>query len=233
MQPYTLQDVNKTVSFLKSLAEEMLKYISKSIDRNIDVGFITFFGDCSYDGHGILIDGKPYVFFDLNAIIPRLGFYNFRTFITHELLHAIHYYLNPNFYRANYQTVEERYFKLLFAEGIATHLSSVITSEKMEYAYCFGYISKKQVMEWIRNSEKMKSHIGNDINKAINRSTLDNSLYNRLFGIEDFSMLTSYRLGYYYGSEIIKWLLEYKNINDVLTLDYNQASKSIYRYFIK
>src|SRR5690625_6578047 len=78
----------------------------------------------------MLIKGKPYVFFDLNAIIPRIDFYNFNVFATHEILHAIHYYLNPEFYQLNHRTIEEKYLKLLLSEGIATHLSHVITKDR-------------------------------------------------------------------------------------------------------
>lgn len=212
MQTYSLQDISDTVSFLESLALEMIKLININLNREIDLGIITFFGDCSYDGHGILIDGKPYVFFDLNAIIPRLDVYNFRVFIIHEMLHSIHYHLNPDFYRENYRLVEEKYLKLMLAEGIATHLSFLISKEKVEDAYWFGYLKQDQVWDWIRNCEKIKDEVGNDLRQSIDTGTLDNYLYNRLFGIDDFKMLTSYRVGYYYGAEIVKGFLEEREI---------------------
>lgn len=211
MQAYSSQEVSKTVSFLKTLSEEILYQINDILNRDVVLDIITFFGDCSYDGHAILIDGKPYIFFDLNAILPRLDFYNFKAFITHEMIHGVHYILNPAFYRGNYHTVEEKYLKLLFAEGIATYLS--------------------QVWEWVRNCEKMKNDIGNNLQQAINLGKLDNHLYNCLFGIDDFEMVTSYRTGYYYGSEIVKYFVEEKNINDVLLLDYKGAKKLIDDYF--
>lgn len=231
MREHTLKDVSKTVSFLNSKAKEVLDLINNSLNTDIVPAVITFFGDCSYDGHGILIDGKPYVFFDLNAVIPRIDFYNFTAFITHEMLHPIHYSLNPNFYRRNYRTVEEKYLKLLLAEGIATHLSYVISKEKIEDTYWFGYLKPDEVRDWIKNCEKMKNDIGTDLHRAIDAGKLDNSLYNRLFGIEDFTMLTSYRTGYYYGAEIVKGFLEENNVNDVLTLDYGRAKEVIKDYF--
>lgn len=231
MQAHTLYDVSETVSFLKSMAKEVLNRINNSLNRDVDTDIVTFFGDCSYDGHGILIDKKPYVFFDLNAVIPRFDFYNFNAFITHEMLHSIHYSLNPDFYRGNHRTVEEKYLKLLLSEGIATHLSYVISQEKIEDTYWFGYLESEQVWEWIRNCEKVKNDIGAGLYKVIDEGKLDNSLYDRLFGIEDFSMLTSYRTGYYYGAEIVKGLLTRRNINDVLALNYSDAKDIIKKYF--
>ncbi|MHC0551934.1 DUF2268 domain-containing putative Zn-dependent protease [Salinicoccus sp. CNSTN-B1] len=231
MQAYSTQEVSKSVSFLKTLSEEILYQINDILNRDVVLDIITFFGDCSYDGHAILIDGKPYIFFDLNAVLPRLDFYNFKAFITHEMIHGVHYILNPAFYRGNYHTVEEKYLKLLFAEGIATYLSSVISKEKIEDAYWFGYLKTNQVSKWVRNCEKMKNDIGNNLQQAINLGKLDKPFYNRLFGIDDFEMVTSYRTGYYYGSEIVKYFLEEKNINDALLLDYKGAKKLISGYF--
>lgn len=53
MQTYSLQEVSETVIFLKSLAEKMLKQIKKTLNRDVHLGIITFFGDCSYVSHGI------------------------------------------------------------------------------------------------------------------------------------------------------------------------------------
>src|SRR5699024_9720631 len=160
MQAYTLHDVSETVSFLESMAKEVLNRINNCLNRDVDIDIVTFFGDCSYDGHGILIDKKPYVFFDLNAVMPRLDFYNFNAFVTHEMVHSIHYSLNPDFYRGNHRTVEEKYLKLLLSEGIATHLSYVISEEKIEDTYWFGYLESEQVWEWIKNCKKIKDDIG-------------------------------------------------------------------------
>ncbi|MUV38813.1 hypothetical protein JNUCC1_02684 [Lentibacillus sp. JNUCC-1] len=232
MRLYTLQDVSETISFLESMAEEVLYRINDVLNRDADFDIIVFFGDCSYDGHGILIDKQPYVFFDLNAIIPRLDFYNFNAFITHEMLHALHYSLNPDFYRGNFRAVEERYLKLLLSEGIATHLSYVISEEKIEDTYWFGYLKSEHVWDWVKNCETMKADTGADLHRAIDAGKLDNTLYNRLFGIEDFTKLTSYRTGYYYGAEIVKdFLADREDVNEVLTLDYSKAKDIIHDYF--
>ncbi len=44
-------------------------------------------------------------------------------FVTHELLHGIHYSYNPCFYPKYYNSIEEKYFKRMIAEGIAINLS--------------------------------------------------------------------------------------------------------------
>lgn len=147
--------------------------------------------------------------------------------MTHEMLHPIHYSLNPDFYRGNYRTVEEKYLKLLFSEGIATHFSYVISEEKLEDTYWFGYLEQEQVWDWIKNCEKMKDEIGVQLYEAIEADKIDHSLYNRLFGIEDFTKLTFYRTGYYYGAEMVKKTLQERDINDVLTMNYREVKDRI------
>jgi len=231
MKMYNEHDTYKAISFLKSTVQTELSKVKNYLNIDTDLHMVTFFGDCSYDGHGMLIKGKPYVFFDLNAIIPRIDFYNFNVFATHEILHAIHYYLNPEFYQLNHRTIEEKYLKLLLSEGIATHLSHVITKENKEDAYWFGYLEPEQVLHWINNCENMKKDISHSLHETIHANEFNNLLFNRLFGIDDFTKPTSYRLGYYYGSEIIKKFLQEKHVRDVLTLSYEQARKRIYNYF--
>src|SRR5690625_6386114 len=88
MKMYNEHDTYKTISFLKSTVQTELSKVKNYLNIDTDLHMVTFFGDCSYDGHGMLIKGKPYVFFDLNAIIPRIDFYNFNVFATHEILRS-------------------------------------------------------------------------------------------------------------------------------------------------
>lgn len=231
MQSYTLEDVFNIASFLASSCKDRLHQINTYINQEIKVGIIIFFGDCCYDGHGILIDHKPYVFFDLNAIIPRRNIYNFKMFVTHEILHAIHYFLNPEFYPKNHHTSVEQYLKLLFSEGIATYLSYQISGGKIEHSYWFGYLTTEQVGEWMKNCKQFKKDIGIGLRRIISEQTFEPSLYNRLFGIEDLEKITSYRTGYFYGAEIVKNLLKKRDVNDVLTLHYSRVRQLIMDYF--
>ncbi|WP_085829267.1 hypothetical protein [Clostridium massiliodielmoense] len=96
-------------------------FCKKGLENNI--GLIIFIGDGSIDGHGIIIDNNTYVFIDLSAIIPNISKYNLSTFMVHETIHALHYDLNKEFYPKNYLSVEDRFFKKLISEGIATEFS--------------------------------------------------------------------------------------------------------------
>ncbi|MDQ0159503.1 hypothetical protein [Alkalibacillus salilacus] len=228
---YSTNDINGSIEFLRTLTAEMFYSINDSLRLDFEVGVVVFIGDCSYDGHGILFDGKPYVFLDLSAIIPRLNIYNLNTFITHELIHSIHYFINPDFYRGNFKSIEEKYYKLIFAEGIATKLSSELTNDSDEQIYWFGFLDAMKVKNWINNCEKMKSEIGKEIKNAINTEAFDNALNNKLFSIEDFEKLDMYRVGYYYGAKIVGQFLEHKTIDEVLRLNYAEARKYINDYF--
>src|SRR5699024_6182586 len=198
MESYSEEDILQVASFLHEKTKEVMEDISSVIDIDFDIDLITFLGDCSFDGHGILLEGKAYVFFDLHAILPRLDFYNFDVFITHELIHSIHYHKNPSFYRQNHSSLKEKYFKLLFSEGIATYFSYLITGEDIEQAYWFNFLSNQEVNKWINNCEKLRNSLAKQIELSIEKDNFDPRLYEHLFGIEDFSKLLSSRLGYYY-----------------------------------
>lgn len=228
---YTPNEVEEVITFLETATSKALDNINNVLQTDYDIGVVVFLGDCSYDSHGILIDGKPYVFFDLFAIIPRMDIYNFEIFLTHELIHSIHYHVNPAFYRKNFNSVEENFLKLIFAEGIATQLSGVLNNNVNDQIFWFGFLESKKLELWIKNCSLMKREIGREISEASQTDVFDHALYNRLFGIEDFRFLENYRLGYYYGAKIVENALNDKSISEVLRLDFYEAKKCIYDYF--
>lgn len=215
------------------LIEEFKKiskmFCKKGLENNI--GLIIFIGDGSIDGHGIIIDNNPYVFIDLSAIIPNISKYNLSTFMVHETIHALHYDLNKEFYPKNYLSVEDRFFKKLISEGIATEFSMSVFHISMESSYWLGLLEHEDVEKWIFNCEKMKLNVGKKLSKTIINDKFNYDIYCKLFTILKLKELTSYRMGYYYGSEIIKTIQQERSNIEMLTLDFDQVKKYIYEYF--
>lgn len=203
---YSKESIYKTFNILKNTFEKKVNFISGSLDLKIIPSLIVFIGDGSVDGHGALVNGKPYVFFDLSSIIQRFDDYNIDLFVTHELLHGIHYSYNPCFYPKYYNSIEEKYFKRMIAEGIATNLSHTFSSNTIEDSYWMGFLNKKDVQIWVDNCEKMKNNIAYNISLLLKTSSFDKDLYNTLYTVSDLKHLTNSRLAYYYGSQIISAL---------------------------
>ncbi|NEZ49264.1 hypothetical protein FDB54_06465 [Clostridium botulinum] len=215
------------------LIEEFKKiskmFCKKGLENNI--GLIIFIGDGSIDGHGIIIDNNPYVFIDLSASIPNISKYNLSTFMVHETIHALHYDLNKEVYPKNYLSVEDRYFKKLISEGIATEFSMSVFHISMESSYWLGLLEHEDVEKWIFNCEKMKLNVGKKLSKTIINDKFNYDIYCKLFTILKLKELTSYRMGYYYGSEIIKTIQQERSNIEMLTLDFDKVKKYIYEYF--
>ncbi|EKS4342441.1 hypothetical protein QB607_000370 [Clostridium botulinum] len=230
---YSKESIYKTFNILKNTFEKKVNFISGSLDLKIIPGLIVFIGDGYIDGHGALINNKPYVFFDLSAIILNFNKYNIDLFVTHELLHGIHYSYNPCFYPKYYNSIEEKYFKRMIAEGIATNLSPTFSSSTIEDSYWMGFLNKKEVQIWVDNCEKMKNNIVYRINSSLKSSSFDEDLYHTLYTVSDLKHLTNSRLAYYYGSQIINELRDYKSINETLSTDYEYFKNCILSCFHK
>ncbi|MGO5064997.1 MULTISPECIES: hypothetical protein [unclassified Clostridium] len=228
---YSKESIYKTFNILKNTFEKKVNFISDSLDLKIIPGLIVFIGNGYIDGHGALINNKPYVFFDLSAIIPNFHNYNIDLFVTHELLHGIHYSYNPYFYPKYYNNIEEKYFKRMIAEGIATNLSSTFSSSTIEDSYWMGFLNKKEVQIWVDNCEKIKNNIVYRINSSLKSSSFDKDLYHTLYTVSDLKHLTNSRLAYYYGSQIISALSKYNSINEILSMNYEYFKGYILSYF--
>ncbi|WP_459477552.1 DUF2268 domain-containing putative Zn-dependent protease [Clostridium saccharoperbutylacetonicum] len=195
------------------------------------IGLIIFIGDGNIDGHSIILNDNSYVFVDLKAIILRSNKnFDLDTFISHEIIHAIHYNLNVEFYPKNYKSIEDMYLKVLIEEGMATYLSINLFEISKEIGYWLGFLENNEVNEWIFNCEKMRFDIGINLKELIANSNFDKDMYNRLFCIKS-EKFTFYRLGYYYGYEIIKNICNKHSFKDLLCLNFIDIKKEINDYF--
>ena len=153
--------------------------------------------------------------------------------LLHELFHALHYFLSPDFYMKNYKNIEHKYFKRMIAEGVATYFSMVSSKSDFGKAAWFGLLDEKQVKKWIEVCKSRKKEIRELLENSIREKRFDSSLESILFYVPGFSTedLTKGRLGYYYGAKIVEMAAKKKKT--ALALDYNKFKNYIIKYFIK
>ena len=215
---------------LIKIFEEKIKILQEFKLKN-EIGLIIFIGNGNIDGHSIILEDSSYVFVDLSAIILRSNrSCDLETFMCHEIIHAIHYDFNKEFYPKNYTSISDKYLKMIIEEGLATYMSMSIFGLSKELGYWLGYLENSQVNEWILNCEKMKTYIGINLNQIISSNIFDENIYSKLFCIKSEN-LTSYRLGYYYGCQIVKNIVSNNNFRKVLCFRFCDIQKYINDYF--
>lgn len=201
-----INDVINLSNILISNFEKKANMLSR-IDVKSDIGLIIFIGDGNIDGHSIFLNNSTYVFIDIYAIISRSNKnYDLEAFLSHKIIHAVHYDLNKEFYPENYNLTEDKYLKTLIVEGMATYMSISLFGIPENSAYWFGLLAKYEINEWVCNCENMKTNIGINLKELISDSKFDKNIYDKLFCVIKSENFTSYRIGYYYGCQIVKMI---------------------------
>ena len=230
LKEMNINDILDTSHVLEEKVQEKIEKITKDIELEVLPGMITFIGDESFDGHGIILNGKPYVFFDLTAVTRRKDKYNLDMYVTHELIHSIHYGSQVSFYPGKYKNIKDKYLKRLIAEGLATFLANYYNNYNIEDSYWLGFLDSDKVREWIINCENNKNKIGDKLKVQINRNEFDENLYLQLFALPG-SDYANGRCGYYYGSQIVEEAFQDKTVKELLGMKFYKFEKYIELYF--
>jgi len=228
---FNINDVIHLSETLINKFKNKVKILSR-IDGKINIGLIIFIGDGKIDGNSIILNNLTYVFIDLNSIISRFDQnYDLDAFLAHELIHAVHYEINKEFYPENYNLIEDKYLKRLIGEGVATHISIFLFSIPEKLGYWLGFLGNDEISEWICNCESMKKDMGINLKELVSNKKFDKDIYDELFCVIKSKKFTSSRIGYYYGCEIIKKICDENSVNEVFRLKFNDIKKYINDYF--
>jgi len=196
---------------------------------------ILFLGPYAWDGHGIIIKEKSYMFLNMRMMNFHLSIPTFaiKTHLLHELLHAIHYDIIPEFYPGNYKTPEEIYFKKMYAEGMASYLSGKIAGTGYKESLTFGHIDENLCQKWIKDCNELKKSFWNSIDEAFTNNQNNEELWYRLFSIPDTKpdALARGRYGYYYGTKISEKIAEKFGETVLLNLKIQDINIHIREYF--
>jgi hypothetical protein len=167
---------------------------------------ILFIGPVAWDGHGIIVKEKSYIFLNLTMMEHHFNMSGFipEVHAVHEIIHGIHYNLFPEFYPGNCKTIKELYFNKFLAEGIATYLSGKINNSASGEALSFGFMTDEDFNIWGKTCESLKNQSGLLVKKSVSKNLYNDDLWRTLFFVPDLEpgCLTRGRFGYYYGMKI-------------------------------
>lgn len=194
-------------------------------------GVLFLIGDRTVDSQGIMIDGKSYMVVDLAAYLNAKDKYNPISFVVHEVVHPIHYKLNPKMYFRYYKNYKEVVLKRMMIEGIATYLTKCFTHENDVDIFWLGYLDQTGVNNWIAYATEKKEAFGKKIKNLIETDELELESGYLLFSITDPEKLWEGRLGYYYGYDMIKSIHKTIPLEEILSMQLEDFLPHILNYF--
>jgi hypothetical protein len=228
-------NINRIVQYLLSIEPDIVELLKTGEIPDC----IFFRGGQSWDGHGILVNERSFVFFNMDMIDEHFKYENFnmKAHAIHELFHAIHYKARPDFYQGNYKTTREFYLNKMIAEGVASYLSKkVVFCDEID-ALTFGFMDKKEFLMWKTKCCQFKNTFRNEMKNVVTNETIDKEnikdLYYQLYFVPDpdEGAMTRGRFGYLYGYEIVKNITEKLSLNELLNLSPENYYSYINGYF--
>jgi len=223
--------IESCVELIKSTIDEFEKSKHPLFSTYVFDGVLFLIGDQTVDSQGILLDDKSYMVVDLAAYLSAKDKYNPISFVIHEVVHPIHYRLNPEMYFRNFKNYKEVILKRMIIEGIATYFTKHFTDESDADIFWLGYLDQTGVKKWITYAHELKGDMGQKIENLINKDELESETNDLLFCVTDSDNLWKGRLGYYYGYDIIKDIHKTKSIDKILKMHLEDFLPYLLDYF--
>ncbi len=186
---------------------------------NIDC--VLFVSQGTSNGHAFK-DGKKFVVW-----IPIEGYetkLQTLVFITHEIVHGLHYSYSPDFY---FKNVSEKLSvaRQVITEGLATYLSMKILSVNEGVALWADYISKDKIKIWLQKCRQKEQELYNFVLKNFP----SRSPKIELFYANDSKDIYQNRAGYFVGLQAIGQICKDRKINamDLLKIHRKKFEKIV------
>lgn len=211
----------------KSLILSRLQKIEKTFhSAKLDLSKITialFVGQGTTNGHALLENNRAVVWLPIEAYstTPQVD-----VFVTHEIMHALHYLRVPNFY---FHTIKQfrSVSRNLITEGIATYGSKELLRVSDPSVLWADYVSKQFQTKWLRQCAARKRDLFAYVQKYFHSS---NPSSTQIFKANNPNDIFSYRAGYFIGLMLCEILVkDHKySLKRLLSLSRNKLEKVIY-----
>ena len=208
-EPYSALLTKSEVIKRRNLISGVLNEIEERfLVNNIEtknLSLVVFVGQGTSNGHVFRDHEKFMVWIPVECYKTNT---QARIFVTHEIIHSVHYSLSPDFYFENSKD-KRSIGRQLITEGIATWLTLKILQIDEGVALWADYLSKRDLRLWINECKQREMELLNLVQKTF-RST-SNSI--GLFNAGNTSDVTGNRAGYYVGLKLIEGLSEEHKLN--------------------
>lgn len=204
-----LSTLNKIqISNSKNLIIKQLELIEKEFSKNNisleNYEIILFVGVGTTNGHAFFDDNQFKIWIPIESYTTEL--YT-KVFLTHEIIHAVHYTSSPSFY---FDSLDEKNHigRQLITEGIATYLTHKLLGLTQAESLWADHLTKEQFNSWAsscqKNMEKLKNIVSDNFD-SVNHGL-------EIFYANDSDDIFKFRSGYYLGYKLIEEIIEKQNL---------------------
>ena len=197
----TSQEVREKVFLIKHFLPAIEKKLGEYGFEIEHLKIVLLVGQSSTNGHAFLDNDKFVVWIPIELYTTEL---QVKMFLTHEIIHAIHYKYNRDYY---FYSSEEKQNSLrqLITEGVATYITKILMNVSEADALWAGFLTKEGVEDWMNECERNKNEI---CKKILSREHLRG-----LFEANKSNDIFNFRAGYYLGLKIITSVVCNKNLS--------------------
>jgi len=197
--------INTTETQAKaSLVTDSLEHIVHKLAAfgldTTDLQVVLFVGQKTSNGHAFKDGNRFVIWIPVETYKTPL---DAEVFVTHELVHALHYADCAEFYFSNLQE-KHLVSRQLITEGLATYLSMVVLNIDEGTALWADYISAEAINDWFDQCRKREPELKKYILDNFSSSNPEISL----FYANDPHDIFQYRAGYYIGLKFIEQVLK-------------------------
>lgn len=177
-----------------------------------DVKLILFVGQNTSNGHAFLDQGNFVIWIPIEAYESKL---QVDVFVTHEILHGLHYARRPEFYFIT-ERQRRNVGRQLLIEGFATWASAHVLDLVDGAALWADYLSFQERATWLaacqRREAELKVYVVNRFHIALTDMSL--------FYANDPEDVFAYRAGYFAGLRAVQRVAQrcQYNIADIINL---------------
>lgn len=176
---------------------------------------VLFVGKNRSNGHALITGDRIVVWLPVETYTTGV---RARVFVMHEIVHALHYSLSPEFY---FHSESERLHtgRQLITEGLATLLTAELLQVKSDESLWADYLSAEQLSDWMRQCSTRQSELRQFILSQFD----SHSKSIGLFYADDPGDILHYRSGYHVGMQVMREISTREKVSPLKLLDYPRA----------
>jgi len=208
---------------IKQAINKIEKILTKQKIKHANLKIILFIGQNTTNGHAFNDNGEFAIWIPLEAYTTNK---QAEIFIAHEIVHCLHYKLQPEFY---FSDVEEKNNtgRQLMTEGIATIITKTIESLADSEVLWADYLTREKIIEWLENCEKKYNNLAKLVLEHWDKPDIA-----EIFMANDPKNILAYRGGYYLALKIIEKIVIKEKLSPIglLQIPRNELNKKFLQY---